>query len=90
MYRPMEFNSDGLVDIYLAHIMFMNGIMEKNPDGYHRMMSDIYNQAACVIFSLKLPARITNDNCFSDIGVSSSTTVANQIMATLDIDNMDV
>jgi len=43
-----DFNADVYEDVYLGHMKALSNIRRTNPDGYHRLMADLYNMSLSV------------------------------------------
>ncbi|EDR04034.1 uncharacterized protein LACBIDRAFT_306412 [Laccaria bicolor S238N-H82] len=41
--RKTEFNAELYEDVYRSHMAMLAAIREKSPNGYHRLMADLYN-----------------------------------------------
>ncbi|KAH9044082.1 hypothetical protein EDB83DRAFT_2523720 [Lactarius deliciosus] len=59
IYRRTEFNADLYEDIYIGHNSFLSHIRDGSIKKYHRMMSDLYNQASAVAVMSSMS--VTND-----------------------------
>ncbi|KAH9018522.1 hypothetical protein EDB84DRAFT_1442387 [Lactarius hengduanensis] len=57
--KKTEFNADLYEDIYIGHNSFLLHIRDGSITKYHRMMSDLYNQASAV--SVMPSMSVTND-----------------------------
>lgn len=49
-----EFNADVYEDVYRGHVAALTNIQRTNPDGYHRLMADIYNMTLYVVYPIIL------------------------------------
>ncbi|KIJ93672.1 hypothetical protein K443DRAFT_125515 [Laccaria amethystina LaAM-08-1] len=61
-----EFNADLYEDVYHGHIKFLTEIRETNPEGYSKLMADLYN-AVCSAITRRTTAVANNTMALLDI-----------------------
>lgn len=49
-----DFSANTFADVYRSHIQFLASILDRNPRGYHHMMSKLYEEALYVRFVMSM------------------------------------
>ena len=89
--RKTEFNAELYEDVYRSHMAMLAAIRENSPNGYHRLMADLYDCTSYVIVYLQLSDSSLFFFIFSSISTHlATTTTSNDDMALLNMVDMDV